>query len=251
MRTTSPSIPRARNAIVGLPLASSASRRCATISASADSDVPHVFSDRETIAATSPDRRSRSGITCARTISCISYGTPGTAYTTLPSPTGQRRPGRGAERVRERLAALGHVGLAQVVLRHVAQPRPEHRGDVLGQIHAAHERHAHQLRDRVARQVVLGRAEPAADEHRVAARRAGRAARRRCASGCRRSPGARRSRCPTPRAARRSRRCWCRRSGRAAARYRSRGLRIACSCSSALGGVAAGPAQVSWRCQSM
>ena len=42
---------------------------------------------------TSPDRRSRSGITCARTISCISYGTPGTAYTTLPSPTGQHRPG--------------------------------------------------------------------------------------------------------------------------------------------------------------
>ena len=45
-------MPRARNAIVGLPpCASSASSRCATISASADSDVPHVFSERDTIAA--------------------------------------------------------------------------------------------------------------------------------------------------------------------------------------------------------
>ena len=42
--------------------ASSASSRCATISASADSDVPHVFSERDTIAAASPERRSRSGM---------------------------------------------------------------------------------------------------------------------------------------------------------------------------------------------
>ena len=41
--------------------------------------------------------------------------------------------------------------------------------DVLGELHAPHQRHAHQLGDRVARQIVLGRAEPAADEHRVAA----------------------------------------------------------------------------------
>ena len=40
---------------------------------------------------------------------------------------------------------------------------------MLGEIHVAHERHTHQLGDRVTRQVVLGRPDAAADEHRVAA----------------------------------------------------------------------------------
>ena len=93
MRTTRPSMPRARNAMVGLPVASSASSRCATISASADSEVPHVFNERDTIVDAAPLRARRSGSTCAVIISCISYGTPGTAYTILPSPTGHTSPG--------------------------------------------------------------------------------------------------------------------------------------------------------------
>ncbi len=75
---------------------------------------------------------------------------------------------RGADRVRDRVPALGDVGLAEVVLGHVAQARAEHGRDVLGEVHPANERHAHELGDRVAREVVLGRTEPAADEHRVA-----------------------------------------------------------------------------------
>ena len=56
-----------------------ASTRWAIISASPDSDCPQVFSDRLTITAASPERTSRSGSTCSLIISCISYGTPGTA----------------------------------------------------------------------------------------------------------------------------------------------------------------------------
>ena len=134
---------------------------------------------------------------------------------------------RGADRVRDRLAALGDVGLAQVVLRHVAHAGAEHLRDRLRELVVAHERHAHELGDRVAGQVVLGRPETAADEHRVRTReliaQRGDDAR----PGCRRSPGARTNRCPTRRTARRSTRCSCRRSGRAATRFRSRGLHTA------------------------
>ena len=163
-------MPRARNAIVASPLASSASRRCATISASADSDVPHVFNDFDTIADTSPERRRRSGITCVCTISCISYGTPGTAYTTLPSPTGQHSPGAvpigfDSDSPPSGTSAWRRLfcGMSRSRVRNIVR-------DVLGQLHPPHERHAHQLGDRVAREVVLGRADPAADEHRVGAR---------------------------------------------------------------------------------
>ncbi len=55
--------------------------------------MPHVFNERDTIAAASPERRNKSGTTCSLTISCISYGTPGTAYTTLPSPSSHSKPG--------------------------------------------------------------------------------------------------------------------------------------------------------------
>ena len=74
---------------------------------------------------------------------------------------------RGADRVRDRLAALGHVGLAQVVLRHVAGAAREHRRDHLHEVVAPAQLDAHELRDRVAGEVVLGRAEPAAHDHRV------------------------------------------------------------------------------------
>ena len=56
--------------------------------------MPHVFNDRDTIADDLARPAQQVGDHVRRvTISCISYGTPGTAYTTLPSPTGQHRPG--------------------------------------------------------------------------------------------------------------------------------------------------------------
>ena len=173
-------------------VASSASSRCATISASADSDVPHVFSDRDTIVDASPRASRRSGITCSRdhllhlvrharhrvddlAVADRAAPDPGA----VPIGFGIASPPSGMSAWRRLFAGMSRSRGA------------EHRRDLLGELHAAHERHAHQLGDRVACQVVLGRAEPAADEHRVGARRAGRAARRRSAPGCRRPRGAR------------------------------------------------------------
>ena len=123
MRTTRPSMPRARNAIVGLPVASSASSRCATISASADSDVPHVFSERDTIAATLARAPQQIGdhLRAHHLLHLVRHAGHRVHDLAVAHRTAQA--GRGAERVRQRLAALGHVGLAQVVLRHVAQAR--------------------------------------------------------------------------------------------------------------------------------
>ena len=60
----------------------------------------------------------------------------------------------------------------------------EHRPDVLDHAVVAHQRHAHHLGDGLPGDVVLGRAEPAADDHGVAAGD-GRPARRRSGRGCR------------------------------------------------------------------
>jgi hypothetical protein len=75
-RSFRPSIPDARNAMVGFVCAST---RSATISARADSATPHVRSVRLTITWAEPDRRRKSGTTARSIISCISCGTPGTA----------------------------------------------------------------------------------------------------------------------------------------------------------------------------
>ena len=61
-----PSMPLARNAIVGLPTASSASMRRASRSASPDSLSPHVRSTRLTMTDVSPERRRRSGRIASR-----------------------------------------------------------------------------------------------------------------------------------------------------------------------------------------
>ncbi len=92
-RTLMPSMPDARNAMVGAPgWPSSSSRRGASCSARADSARPQVRSTRLRMVARCSERSTRSGSTARSTMSAISCGTPGTAYTTLP-PTGQRRPG--------------------------------------------------------------------------------------------------------------------------------------------------------------
>ena len=79
-------------------------RGAAIISASPDSDCPHVLSERLTITADSPERASRSGSTCSVIISCISYGTPGHRVDDLAVDLGPDAR-RGADRVRDRVGA--------------------------------------------------------------------------------------------------------------------------------------------------
>ncbi len=78
-RIFSPSMPMARNAIVGFDLASRASIRPAIRSPRVDSASPHVRIMRLRITAVEPDRRLRSGMTPRPSISSISIGTPGMA----------------------------------------------------------------------------------------------------------------------------------------------------------------------------
>ena len=87
---------------------------------------------------------------------------------------------------------------------------------------------AHHRGDRLAGEVVVRRAEPAAHDHRIGVRPACCAARPPLDRGCRRPSPAAASRCRWRPAARRARRCWCRRSGRAAARCRPRRRHNAC-----------------------
>ena len=79
------------------------------------------------------------------------------------------QPGRGARHLGDERGAIRNVGLAQVVGRHLAPARGEQRADLLGHLGAADQRNAHDLGDRLARDVVLGRPEPAAQDHRIAA----------------------------------------------------------------------------------
>jgi len=131
--------------------------------------------------------------------------------------------GRRADRVRDRLRPIGDVGLAQVVLRHVAGARREHRGDLVDELVVAHQRNLHPRGDGVAREVVLRGTEPAADDQRVGAREQifdrGDDAIEVVADDA----GARSCRCRRARAAHRSKPSSCRRSGRATARCRWRG----------------------------
>ena len=96
IRTLMPSMPLARNASVGLPASSNSSMRPASISARPDSLWPHVRSTRLSMVALTPARRCRSPSTVPFIISRISYGTPGTTYTTRSStsaPAGGSAPG--------------------------------------------------------------------------------------------------------------------------------------------------------------
>ena len=74
-------MPLARNASVGAvaPAVSSSAMCGASFSARPDSLSPQVRSVRDRMTGSVPARRARSGRIAPRTISCISYGTPGTA----------------------------------------------------------------------------------------------------------------------------------------------------------------------------
>ena len=77
--------------------------------------------------------------------------------------------GRRAGHLRDRHGTVRDVRLTQVVGRHLPAARGEQRADPLGHLGAADQGHAHHLGDRLAGDVVLGRPEPAAQDHRVAA----------------------------------------------------------------------------------
>ncbi len=74
---------------------------------------------------------------------------------------------RGADRVRDRLTALRHVGLPQVVLREGSPAATEDLADVLDELFAPFEFDAHHLGDRLPGHVVGGGPETAADDHGV------------------------------------------------------------------------------------
>ena len=74
-----------------------------------------------------------------------------------------------ARHLRDRPGAFRHVRLAQVVLGHVAAARGEQGADALGDLGVADQAHAHHRGNRLARDVVLGRAQAAAQDHRVGA----------------------------------------------------------------------------------
>jgi hypothetical protein len=79
------------------------------------------------------------------------------------SPTGQISPGANHR------CTVWDIRLAQVVQRHLPPARGEQGADPLGDLGPAHQRHAHDLGDCFARDVVLGRSESAAQDHRIAA----------------------------------------------------------------------------------
>ena len=77
--------------------------------------------------------------------------------------TGRRTRHRRVER-----RTHGHVGLEKVVVRHLATTTTEHGVDLLDERTVSHEFDPHHLGDCIAGDVVLGRSEPAAYDHRVA-----------------------------------------------------------------------------------
>ena len=224
-------MPRARNAIVGLRLRVDPVRRSSRRAPTPTSPTSSASATRSPRAH--PTARSRSGITWSvhHLLHLVRHA--GHRVDDL-AVADRARAGPGAVPIGFGIASppSGMSAWRRLFCGHVAAADAEHRRDVLDELLAPLERHAHHLGDRVAGEVVLGRAEPAAHDARRRPRRAGRAAPRRCAPGCRRPRGARRCRCPTRRAARRSTRCSCRRSGRAAARSRSPGPHIASARSS-------------------
>ena len=167
-------MPLARNAIVAPPSRSSRSNSPCSFSARPDSLSPHVRSVRDLMTDVMPARRSRSGSTVPR----------------RPSPASRRarraprrrpcRPTRVADRADEARCRAGHLRDDR---RALAARRPAggcsrasggrgHRRSVRMRSTIASSRssgHAHDVGDDVARDVVLRRAEPAADDHRVAA----------------------------------------------------------------------------------
>ena len=79
------------------------------------------------------------------------------------------QPGRGAGHLRDDRRAMRYVGLPQVVLRHRPSPPAEDVADLLDERFIALQRHAHEIGNDVARDVVLRRPEPTADDDRIAA----------------------------------------------------------------------------------
>ena len=78
--------------------------------------------------------------------------------------------GRGADRIRDRLGTDGDVGLAQVVLGHLAGAGPEDPLDVVDELLAPLELDAHDLGDHLAGDVVGRGPDAAADDHGVGLR---------------------------------------------------------------------------------
>ena len=165
-------------------------------------------------------------------MSCISCGTPGTANITLSTPptvTGQIRPGA-VPRVCGMIVAPSGTCAWRRLLSAIRRPRAlEHLADDIGDGLVVVQPDAHHGGDRVAGQVVVGRARG----RRTRSRRRRRSSSRRSWASMRPtlSPTLTCSSesMPLAASARRSTPSWYRRSGRAAARSRPRGRHTASS----------------------
>ena len=154
--------------MVGLPSASSASSRGAEqlgqrrLGLAPRAQRPAAGSPRWR-----PARACRSGRRPARPSPASRRARRARRRSTL-SPDRADQPGRGARALLDDRGALGHVGLAEVVLGHRRGPRLRTCARMRSTIAVvAHERDAHHLGDGLAGDVVLRRPEPAAHDHRV------------------------------------------------------------------------------------
>ena len=157
--------------------------------------MPHVFSERLTITAGSPERASRSGSTCSRDhqLHLVRH-----ARAPRRRPCRRSRPGRpGAVPIGFGIASAPTGTSAwRRLFCGMSRPRePKSVRDVLDELLAPLELDAHHLGDRLAGHVVLGGPEPAAHDDRVGLLEQLARAPRPSAAGCRRPCGAPSCRC--------------------------------------------------------
>ena len=133
--------------------------------------MPHVFNERDTITARSPDAFEQIGQHVLGDHLGHLVGHAGDRVDHLLHAVRRidlaLQPGRGADRVRDDVAALRHVGLAEVVLGERPAAAAEDGADLLDQLLTPLELDPHDLGDGLAGHVVGRRAEPTAHDHRV------------------------------------------------------------------------------------
>ena len=140
----------------------------AASSSTSDSVRPQMRSTRR-------DRRSHPAIGARRsattrsTIGFSSAGGPGSRSSTCPSCS-SHSPGAVPYRVGQHVGALGHHRLPPVDLGHPRPARREALPDHVDELRLLAQRAPRDGRDGLARQVVVGRAEPPAHHHEVGAR---------------------------------------------------------------------------------
>ena len=196
---------------------------------------PHVRSTRLAITAGSPTAATQVGQDgpLDHVLHLVRHARHGVDDLVDRRPTGQISPGAVPRVCGMTVAPTGHHAPGAGCSRPSRRPRDgEHLADRVGDVVVGLQLDAHHRGDRLAGEVVVGRPEAAAHDHRIGLGEQARAARPRCGRVVADLHLAAASRCRRRRAARRSTTSWCRRSGRAAARCRRRPRRSACQATS-------------------